>query len=132
MSAACRLRARAISPAIVLLALLHAPAGAEDRKLSADEIEQVLAGNTIEGLWAGRPYKQYFSETGNTIYAEDGRQPSKGRWKADPDKEAYCSWWEMSGWSCYEVLDGGPDAIIWVSPGSGERHPATVLPGRQL
>ena len=129
MSAALR---RSLPAAFVVLSFLCTPAQAEDRKLTAAEIEQTLSGNTIEGLWAGRAYKQYFSETGNTLYAEEGRQPSKGRWKADPEKQAYCSWWEMSGWSCYEVLDGGPDAIIWVSPGSGDRYPATVLPGRQL
>ncbi len=129
MSAALR---PSLLHACVVVAFLSAPVGAEDRKLTAAEIEQVLAGNTIEGLWAGRPYKQYFSETGKTIYVEEGRQPSMGRWQADAEKEAYCSWWEMSGWSCYEVLDGGPDAIIWVSPSSGDRHPATLLPGRQL
>ncbi len=47
-------------------------------------------------------------------------------------KGAYCSWWEASGWACYEVLDGGPDRIIWVSPGSGEHYPAKVLSGKQL
>jgi len=106
--------------------------GAEARKLGADEIEEVLAGNTVEGLWAGRPYKSYFDPSGTTIYAEDGRQPSMGRWKADAEKDAYCSWWEMSGWACYEVLDGGLDTIIWVSPGSGDKYPAKVLPGDQL
>ena len=105
---------------------------AEEPKLSAAEIEEALAGNTIEGDWAGRPYKQYFDASGSTIYAEDGRQPSMGRWKADAVKGAYCSWWEVSGWACYEVLDGGPDRIIWVSPGSGEHYPAKVLSGKQL
>ncbi|MDX1575385.1 MAG: hypothetical protein R3285_04275 [Kiloniellales bacterium] len=131
-----------IARRIVLTALLAsgllwsaappAPLGAQDRKLSAAEIEQRLVGNTIEGLWDGRPYKQFFDASGNTLYVEDGRQPSMGRWKADTEKDAYCSWWEVSGWSCYEVLDGGPDTIIWVSPGSGKEFPAKVLPGDQL
>jgi hypothetical protein len=58
-----------------------------------------------------------------------------GLWPAlplDAEMGAYCSWWEMSGWACYEVLDGGPDRIIWVSPGSGEHYPAKVLSGKQL
>ncbi len=109
-----------------------APAAADERRLSAAEIEEALTGNTIEGTWAGRPYKQYFSASGSTVYAEAGRPPSTGRWKADAAKNAYCSWWEVSGWACYEVLDGGPDTIIWVSPGSGDRYPAKVLPGKQL
>ena len=123
----CALRRNALSVllAAALLALVPAvPAGAEPRKLSAGEIENRLIGNTVEGLWDGRPYKQFFDASGNTLYVEDGRQPSMGRWKADAEKDAYCSWWEVGGWSCYEVLDGGPDTIIWVSPGSGDQFPA--------
>ncbi len=40
------------------------PVGAEERKLSAAKIEEVLTGNTIEGDWAGRPSKQYFDAFG--------------------------------------------------------------------
>jgi hypothetical protein len=113
-------------------ALPPASLGAEERKLSAAEIEETLIGNTVEGLWDGSSYKQFFDASGNTIYVEDGRQPNFGRWKADAEKDAYCSWWEVSGWACYEVLDGGPDTIIWVSPGSGDHYPAKVLAGDQL
>ena len=134
MNRATRRDAMAILTAagLSLAAWPAAPAGAGERKLSAAEIEEALTGNTIEGDWAGRPYKSYFDPSGSTIYAEDGRQPSMGRWKADAVKGAYCSWWEVSGWACYEVLDGGPDRIIWVSPGSGKHYPAKVLTGKQL
>ena len=133
MTSVLRRNALSVLLAAALLALVPAlPAAAEARKLSAAEIEDKLVGNTVEGLWAGRPYKQFFDGSGNTLYVEDGRQPSMGRWKADAEKNAYCSWWEVGGWSCYEVLDGGPDTIIWVSPGSGEEYPAKVLPGDQL
>ena len=119
--------------AAALIGLAPATAVANDeRKLSGVEIEDILVGNTIEGLWAGRAYKQFFDGSGNTLYVEEDRQPSMGRWKADKEKDAYCSWWEVGGWSCYEVLDGGPDTIIWVSPGSGDKYPAKVLPGDQL
>lgn len=115
------------------LGLAVAPAARADaRRLTAAEIEQALSGNTIEGQWAGRPYKQHFAADGTTVYVETGRPPSTGRWKADAGQDAYCSWWEVSGWACYQVLDGGPDTIIWVAPGSGDRYPATVLPGKQL
>lgn len=126
----------AVFAAALVAALLalgpNTPASAEERKLSAVEIEDMLIGNTIEGLWAGHPYKQFFDASGNTLYVEDGRQPSMGRWKADKEKDAFCSWWEVGGWSCYEVLDGGPNTILWVAPGSGEKYPAKVLPGDQL
>ena len=106
--------------------------GAEERRLNAAEIEDRLIGNTVEGLWDGQPYKQFFDASGNTIYVEDGRQPSLGGWWADAEKDAYCANWERNRPACYEVLDGGPDAIIWVLPGSGRRFPAKVLQGDQL
>jgi hypothetical protein len=115
-----------------LVVWLAGPAQAEERRLGAAEIEGVLAGNTLEGLWSGRPYKQYFAPSGRTIYAEEGRPDSAGRWRADPEKDAYCSWWEMSGWACYEVWSDGPGHIVWVSPGSGSRAPAQVLEGDRL
>ncbi len=104
---------------------------AQERRLSAAEIEDKLIGNTIRGLWNGQPYRQFFGGSGRTIYVEDGRQPHMGRWKADAEKDQYCSSWEGRS-ACYEVLDGGADAIILVLPGSGKKFPATVLQGDQL
>ncbi len=117
---------------LVFPALLPSPLGAQDRKLSAAEINQKLIGNTVQGEWDGSPYKQFFDASGNTIYVEDGRMPAFGRWKADPEKDAFCSWWENSGESCYEVREVGPDTILWVSPGTGKEFPAKVLQGDQL
>ena len=133
MTSLRRRTALSVLLAAALLAVVPAlPAGAEPRKLSAAEIEDRLIGNTVEGEWDGSPYKQFFDASGNTIYVEAGRMSTFGRWKADPEKDAFCSWWENSGEACYEVLDGGPDAIIWVLPSSGHQFPAKVLPGDQL
>ena len=62
MNRATRRDAMAIRTAagLSLAAWPAAPAGAGERKLSAAEIEEALTGNTVEGLWAGRPYKSYF------------------------------------------------------------------------
>ncbi len=121
-----------IASALLWTALPPAPLGAEERKLSAVEIENKLIGNTVEGEWDGSAYKQFFDASGNTIYVEDGRMPAFGRWKADPEKNAFCSWWENSGEACYEVVQIGPDTILWVSPGTGKESPAKVLQGDQL
>ncbi len=40
---------------------------AQERKLSAAEIEDKLIGNTIQGLWHGQPYMQFFDGSGNTV-----------------------------------------------------------------
>lgn len=126
-------KALSVLLAAALLAVVPAPpAEAEARKLSAVEIENKLIGNTVEGQWDGISYKQFFDASGNTIHVEDGRMPTFGRWKADPEKDTFCSWWENSGESCYEVLEVGPDTIIWVAPGTENEFPAKVLPGDQL
>ncbi len=105
---------------------------AQERRLSAAEIKDKLIGNTIQGLWRGQPYMQFFDASGNTIYVEDGRQHRMGGWWADDEKDTYCANWERNRPACYEVLDGGPDAFIWVMPGSGKKFPAKVLQGDQL
>lgn len=105
---------------------------AQERKLSAAEIEDKLIGNTIQGLWHDRPYRQFFDGSGNTLYAEDGSQPSMGKWWVDEEKDVYCSSRQGGRSACYEVLDGGPDAIIWALPSSGRKFPAKVLEGDQL
>ena len=105
---------------------------AQERKLSAAGIEDKLIGNTIQGLWQGRPYLQFFDGSGNTIYVEDGYGSSMGRWWVDAEEDTFCSSWQRGRSACYEVLDGGPDAIVWVLLGSGKQFPATVLHGDQL
>ena len=105
---------------------------AQERRLNASEIEDKLIGNTVQGLWYDSPYMQFFDGSGNTIYVEDGRQPSLGGWWADDEKDAFCSSFVRNRPACYEVHDAGPGAINWVLPGSGKKFPAKVLQGDQL
>ena len=119
--------------AMVLIADWHSSiAVAQERKLSAAEIEDKLVGNTIQGLWYDQPYLQFFDGSGNTLYAEDGSQPTMGKWWVDEEKDEYCSSRQGARSACYEVLDGGPDAIIWALPSSGRKFPAKVLHGDQI
>ena len=105
---------------------------AQERKLSASEIEAKLIGNTIQGVWYDEPYRQFFDGSGNTLYAEEGRSPALGQWWVDEEKGLYCSTRQGGRQACYEVLDGGPNTIIWAEPGSGRQFPAEVLEGDQL
>jgi len=105
---------------------------AQERKLSAAEIEDKLIGNTVQGLWQGRPYLQFFDGSGNTFYQEEGRAASLGKWWVDAEDNTYCSSREGSRSACYEVHDGGRGAIFWVVPNSSKKFPATVLQGNQL
>lgn len=123
----------------VLMALILAgltlpatPTEAEERRLNAAEIEAALSGNTVDGNWKGTPFRQYFGTDGATLYIAEGAEPSPGKWKADAQTDQYCSWWEGSGWDCYDIHSDGPESIIWVVPSDGYRSPSRVLKGRKL
>lgn len=116
------------------LAALWPPAFplAQERKLSAAEIKDALIGNTVQGLWQGRSYLQFFDGSGNTFYSEEGRSASLGKWWVDDEDDTYCSTREGGRSVCYEVHDGGRGAIFWVVPHSSKKFPATVLQGNHL
>ena len=119
----------------LILAGLVLPAtlvAAEERRLSAAEIEAALAGNTVDGNWKGTPFRQCFGTDGTTVYIAEGADPSPGKWKADAQTDQYCSWWEGSGWDCYDIHSDGPESIIWVVPADGYRSPSKLLKGRKL
>lgn len=126
---------RTIAPcllAVPLFAVMIGESSAGDDKLTADELQALLNGNTAIGDWRGTPYKQHFATSGTTTYVEQGDPPSVGRWKVDRETGDYCSWWERSGWSCYAVEREG-DGYVWVVPGGdGYRGPFTMVDGKQL
>jgi hypothetical protein len=113
--------------------LLAADLGrAEERRLAAAEIEARLSGNTAISVGGGTAYRQYFDPSGATTYVSEGGPPSPGKWRADAAEDHYCSYWEPTGWDCYEVYSEGPDSVIWVAAGSGTRYPARIVEGDQL
>lgn len=117
--------------ALVLLLLVPASAWAEPERLTGAEIAAALTGNTVDGLWGGTPYRSYFDAGGFTLYQPAGQPAERGQWRADQERDLYCSHWERSGWSCYEIYRDG-DTIIWALPGGGTRTPSTLLQGDQL
>ncbi|MGH6934389.1 MAG: hypothetical protein ACREEE_18390 [Dongiaceae bacterium] len=100
-------------------------ARAEETKLTTDEIQSAFAGNTVHGLWGDTEYYSYFDANGRTSYTTK-RGTDWGHWRAAHDQ--YCSTWEMSGESCYDILREG-DKIIWVLPSSGKRYDSTLIAG---
>ena len=118
--------------AVLLSLYLMTPALAEEPvPLQAAEIEVLLNGNTVKGTWDGKAYRQFFDANSVTIYQQDKAPESRGRWKVDAAKNAYCSEWNQSGvWACYEVLSQG-DHYLWRSE-SGHTESFTVLAGKQL
>ncbi len=85
---------------------------------SSVELVQLLSGNSNDGVWEGRAYRQYFSPDGSTRYQEENSRPSSGSWKVN-DSGEYCSIWPPSSrWVCYKLLIHGND-IYWQS---GEKY----------
>ena len=121
-----KVRLPGVLSAIALLGLLcPQSARAGEIKLSTDEILAAFAGNTVHGLWGDTEYFSYFDRDGRTSYTTK-RGTDWGHWRAAHGQ--YCSTWQMSGESCYDILRDG-DTIIWVVPSSGKRYESALIPG---
>jgi len=106
------------------------PALAAPTRLSAPEIEALLAGNTISGTWSGTAYRQYFATDGTTLYVPDGGKADEGQWRVNPDTNDYESWWRSTGWTPYALVRTEEGGYAWVN---GDRlEPFTVQEGRHL
>ena len=81
---------------------LGSAAHAQSVKLTGEEIETLLSGNTAHGLWDGAPYRQYFGPDGVTIYAQDGARSARGEWRVDHARDEFQSLWpsdeDWQGW----------------------------------
>jgi len=90
------------------------------------QLMQLLSGNTLDGEWAGRPFRQYFSTTGSTRYREGNSPESGGTWRVDGSGR-YCSEWPPSPReTCYEVLVEGSN-VYWIS--GNNYYPSAVIEG---
>jgi hypothetical protein len=115
---------------VVLVVILSAFALAQDAetKMTPEEFQKILSGNTMIGEWDSSSYRQYFSENGTTIYLSNGSQ-SEGTWRIADDGK-YCSVWPPSpAETCYTVTRRGEE-LIWYS--GDNRYPAIVVEGDQL
>lgn len=119
---------------VVLVTLVAAPAAphAEEQKLSAAEISEVLGGNTLEGKWRGNFYRQYFNTRGTTSYIEAGWSRSmRGKWRVDETKNLYCEEFSGVGIRCFDVYRDA-ETIIMIVPKTGQETRAKLLPGKQM
>ena len=112
------------------LALTVSPAWADMENLKAAEIETLLSGNTIDGVWAGTAYKQYFSEGGATTYVPEGGPADEGKWRVNEGEDLYESWWTNADWAGYAITQTD-EGYAWID-GAGDTHPFTVMDGNQL
>lgn len=104
---------------------------AQSIKLTADDIDELLSGNTAVGVWQGTPYRQYFRTDGVTIYAQTGARSTRGRWRIDAERDEYQSIWprdtDWEGWYIMEYLGD----YFWVSK-STPPTPFKIETGQRL
>lgn len=92
-----------IFPALTAL-LLAAALAADPYRPTQRQLDTMLRGNTLEGIRAGRPYRQYFDPSGSTRSREQGGEVTSGSMRVDANGQ-YCSLWPPSDrWTCYQVL----------------------------
>lgn len=115
------------------LALALVPMGAalpaQEAVMSAEEVENLLTGNTAAGVWDGVPYKSYFGPNGTTIYDPADGDALVGKWRVNPKTGQFESFWAAVGWTAYSVLrtDRG---LAWEV--DGQTYPFELVEGREL
>ena len=116
-----------VATAIAVLVLWMNPVHAQDREVMGEELETLLSGNSIDGMWGQGHYLQHFQENGRTVYVADGSQPDWGTWRIS-SAGRYCSIWRGGGESCYPVIERD-GMFYWLVESSGAVHPFTVKEG---
>ncbi|MBO9398979.1 hypothetical protein J7400_20070 [Shimia sp. R9_2] len=97
---------RTLAFACAFAAFAGQSALAEEKALSTAQIEELLVGNTVEGIHFGAHTRQYFSQSGLTLWIKSGdAAPSEARYKIEDN--AYCSsWtglWSEPEWGCFAI-----------------------------
>lgn len=63
-----------------LLPMMAASAFAgEPYRPTQQQLDEMLRGNTMKGIWAGRAFLQYFVPSGSRLYREQGGEESTRR-----------------------------------------------------
>jgi hypothetical protein len=114
--------------ALMLGATAPAPY-AQDTQLSASELEQLLTGNTAEGVWDGIPYKSYFGPSGVAIYDPQNGDALTGKWRINPETGQYESFWDAVGWTAYDVIRTN-EGYAWGK--DGRTYPFAMIDGRNV
>ncbi|MFD0859748.1 hypothetical protein [Roseovarius aquimarinus] len=115
--------------AIGAAGITAAPAGAQEARLGAAELEALLTGNTAEGVWDGTPYKSYFAPNGVTVYDPANGEALMGKWRINPNTGDYESFWDAIGWTAYAVMRT-EQGYAWGR--DGKTYPFTITEGRAL
>ncbi len=91
---------------LALLALTYPMAGTAAQRLSADELKELITGNTVEGKSTkGVRFKTFFSPDGALRSERDGEN-YQGKWWVDEDGRRCRQWDGNSSVNCRVILKG--------------------------
>ena len=107
------------------LAVAAPPAAAGEQALTGAQIQALLSGNSVHGIWGSTEYWSYFAADGSTLY-RTSRGVDRGQWHVKGNR--YCSLWPQSGESCYGLARDG-DRLIWLTE-DGKRYPSNLISGK--
>jgi len=110
------------------------PLLAAEKQLNGDEISKLLSGATIKGIHYGVETRQYFSESGLTLWIKSGdEKPSEARYKIENDQ--YCSsWsglWNKEEYGCFNIAHDEAQNIYYFL-GDDFRAPFVINDGFEL
>ena len=91
---------------LAAFALIASSVNAAEKPLNTAQIEELLVGKTSVGVHFGVQTRQYFSESGLTLWIKsDDEGPSEARYKIENDQ--YCSsWtglWNEEEYGCFNI-----------------------------
>ena len=114
--------------------LLGTPLFAVEKNLTSQQITDLLTGATIKGIHYGVETRQYFSESGLTLWIKTGdEKPSEARYKIENDQ--YCSsWtglWNKEDYGCFNIAHDEEQNIYYFL-GEDFRAPFVINSGFEL
>ncbi|MBV1920130.1 MAG: hypothetical protein KUG73_05575 [Pseudomonadales bacterium] len=97
--------------AFSLCVLLAANGEAEEAKyLDSNEIEALISGNSISGIYQGKSFKQNNHSGGIAVVSIQGSKIYKIPWMTI--KNEYCENWNGNDWSCYKLKKREGNTVV--------------------
>lgn len=105
-------------------------AAAEERRLDASEISDLLTGSTLVGEHKGVNYRQYFGENARTSLNLADSAERVGRWRVDEaDDILEIRWASSNTWQPYRVCHADGEVML-TPPGKKPSRTGRLLNSR--
>ncbi len=88
--------------------------------LDAVQIQKLMAGNSISGIYEGKKFKQNNHADGIAVVYIAGEKVRNIHWIAN-DRDEYCENWGEWGWSCFKFSRSNGKKLSVVKQGNGNQ-----------